>query len=238
MQYVPSLQVGTLLRRYKRFLADVELPGGERVTMHCPNTGSMKNCIVEGSPCWFSLSDNPKRKYPYTWEIATTPTGLASINTGRANALVKEGIQKGLISELQGYDQLQTEVKYGNENSRIDILLSSSDRSSCYVEVKSVTLGEAGGKGYFPDAVSQRGTKHLRELMLMCQQGNRAVLFFCVQHTGIEQVAPADSIDPVYGKTLREAMEVGVEVIAYGATITPEAIRLERSLPFVLPASN
>lgn len=235
MKYQAPLKPATLLRRYKRFLADIALASGDEVTIHCPNTGSMKNCIVEGSPCWYSVSDNPKRKYPYTWELATTPSGhLAGINTGLANKLVKEAIENGLVSELSGYDQLRSEVKYGEEKSRIDFLLTGEGRRDCYVEVKSVTLMEESGQGLFPDAVSQRGSKHLRELMAMVEQGHRAVLFYCVQHTGIERVSPAAQIDPVYAQTLAQAIDAGVEVIAYKARISPEEISLVDAIPFTL----
>lgn len=226
-------QSGVLLRRYKRFLADVRLPDGSEITIHCPNTGSMRHCVVAESLCWFSDSGNPKRKYRHTWEVATTPTGhWAGINTARANPLVREGIESGVIRELQGYDRIRAEVRYGRENSRIDFLLES-ETERCYVEVKSVTLMEAPGQGLFPDAVSERGRKHLRELMDIVRQGDRAVLLFCVQHSGVERVAPADAIDPAYGDTLREAMTAGVEVVAYRAEIDPEqaSIRLATRLP-------
>lgn len=244
MKFDLPLQPATLLRRYKRFLADVELPDDKQATIHCPNTGSMQNCVLEGSPCWYSVSDNPKRKYPYTLELVTTLGGhLAGINTGLANKLVKEAIENGVIQELAAYKTLQTEVKYGDENSRIDFLLSSPCLSSgnkpkCYVEVKSVTLHMGKGQGLFPDSVSQRGTKHLRELMVMVERGNRAVLMFCVQHSGIERVSPADQIDPLYGQTLREAIQKGVEVIAYKTHISLESagheIKLVKAIPVVV----
>jgi sugar fermentation stimulation protein A len=211
-----------LIQRYKRFLADVTLPGGEIITVHCPNTGSMKNCIQPGGPCWYSVSSSAARKYPQTLEIVTTPSGdLAGINTARSNGLVQEGIYSGVIAELSGYSDIRREVVYGNEKSRIDFLLMRGEEK-CFVEVKNVTLMEAAGQGLFPDAVSARGTKHLRELIQMVREGHRAVLLYCVQHTGIEWVAPADTIDPLYGKTLREAIAAGVEVITYGAEIKPE----------------
>lgn len=235
MKFDPPLQAAKLLKRYKRFLADIELPSGEQVTIHCPNTGSMHRCLVEGSDCWYSLSDNPKRKYSRTWELATTATGdLAGINTGRANALVREAIDQQVITELAGYQCITAEVKYGAENSRIDFLLSADDRPDCYVEVKSVTLGMAQGRGLFPDAVSARGAKHLRELMAMVTQGKRGVLVFCVQHNGIQSVAPADDIDPEYGRILREAMAMGVEVLAYSAQVSAAEITLDRALPVVI----
>lgn len=231
MKFSPPLQQATLLKRYKRFLADIRLDNGEETTIHCPNTGSMKNCWEAETPCWYSVSDNPKRKYPFTWEIATTPAGdLAGINTGRANALVVEAINDGVVTELQGYDELRTEVKYGEENSRIDILLSG-EQGQCYVEIKNCTLLEDDNKGYFPDAVSTRGTKHLRELIAMVEAGHRAVLLFCVQHSGIKSVAPAAHIDAAYAETFAEAVNAGVEVLAYRAQMSAEEIKLVQALP-------
>ena len=233
MKFEPGFKKITLLKRYKRFLADVE-SNGETFTVHCPNTGSMKNCVVEGSPGWVSDSNNPKRKYRYTWEIATTPAGaLACVNTHRANSLVVEAIENGVIEELEGYETLQTEKKYGSEGSRIDILLSSGEQQ-CFVEVKNVTLEAKNGLGLFPDAVSDRASKHLRELIEVRENGHRAVLLFCVSHTGINAVSPADQIDPKYGETLREAVKKGVEVFAYKASITPNEIVLTSSIPVVL----
>jgi sugar fermentation stimulation protein A len=235
MKFNPPLSSATLLRRYKRFLADIELPDGEVVTIHCPNTGSMKNCIVENSPCWYSVSDNPKRKYSRTWEIATIAEGfLVGINTGRANTFIEEAIKNGVIKELQGYQELKREVKYGEERSRIDFLLSDLNKEDCYVEVKSVTLAMDNQRGYFPDAVSERGSKHLRELITMRESGCRAVLCFCVQHTGIKSVAPAEDIDPTYASLLREAAAKGVEVLVYGTEISSEEIVVKNPLPLIL----
>lgn len=228
-------QQGQLIRRYKRFLADITTQKGEPLTIHCPNTGSMRNCTAEGSPCWYSTSTSLTRKYPHTWEVATTPTGaLAGINTNRANTLVREAISNAVITELAGYPELRAEVKYGAENSRIDFLLSGKG-PDCYVEVKSVTLMEEPGQGLFPDAVSSRGSRHLRELMAMKAEGKRAVLLFCVQHSHIEWVEPARAIDPVYADTLLEAADKGVEIIAYGVTIEPEHSRIALTHP--LPVS-
>ena len=209
-----------LRRRYKRFLADVTLPDGCEITVHCPNTGSMKNCVLPDSPCWYSVSESKTRKYAQTLEVVSTPGNyLAGINTGRANTLVEEALIAGTVRELQGYRTLKREQVYGQEKSRIDFLLSDNllDRRTCYVEIKNVTLMETDGEGYFPDAVSTRGSKHLRELMMMVQLGHRAVLLFCVQHNGIKTVRPADHIDAVYGKSLREASAAGVELLAYAA---------------------
>jgi sugar fermentation stimulation protein A len=230
MKFNP-LTSATLIKRYKRFLADVELGGGETITVHCPNTGAMTGCAEPGSRVWLSLSDNPKRKYPYTWELVETMAGdWACIHSVKANALVKEAIEDGIVEALSGYERIRTEVKFGAENSRVDLLLDS-DGDQCFVEVKSVTLLLKEGLGVFPDAVSERGRKHLRELIEMKRQGHRAVLFFCVQHSGIERVAPADLIDPRYGETFREALAAGVEVLAYGANISSEEILLEKALP-------
>ncbi|MEH6469121.1 MAG: DNA/RNA nuclease SfsA [Porticoccus sp.] len=232
MKIDPPFEKALLLNRYKRFLADIRLDNGEELTIHCPNTGSMKNCWAPETPCWFSRSNDPKRKLPGTLEITTTSDGfLTGVNTQRPNKLVREAIENGTIVELQGYENIRPEVKYGDENSRIDLLLSTGDRQ-CYVEVKNTTLGAGDGRILFPDAVTTRGTKHLRELISMVQQGHRAVLVFCVQHTGAESVDPADDIDPTYGLTLREAIAAGVEVLAYGCQLTPEEIVINQRLPF------
>lgn len=234
MKFSPPLLKGNLIKRYKRFLADVELPNGEQITIHCPNTGSMKNCNDPGADVWFSDSQNPKRKYQHTWEIVAVAEGTAKagINTGLANKLAKEAIEQGVIKELQGYEAIRTEVKYGHENSRIDLLLEKPDQQ-CFVEIKNATLGE-GDICYFPDAVTDRGRKHLRELAAMVEEGHRAVLLFCVQHTGVKEMRPADHIDSAYGETLRQVVEAGVEVLAYQAVISEEEIYLAKQLPVVL----
>lgn len=229
-------QEGRLIRRYKRFLADITTTTGEVLTIHCPNTGSMRNCLQPDAPCWYSTSASKTRKYPHTWEIATTPSGhLAGINTHRANALVREALEQNGIAELTGYEHCRAEVKYGQESSRIDFLLSG-EAGECYVEVKSVTLMEAPGQGMFPDAVSTRGSRHLRELMGIAANGKRALLLFCVQHTGIEWVEAAAHLDPLYAQTLHEAATAGVEVIAYRTHIEPSLslIRLTDALPVKL----
>ena len=227
-----------LIKRYKRFLADVRLDNGEVITVHCPNTGSMKNCVEENAEIWLSDSDNPKRKYRYTWEYLTTSRGHhIGVNAGKANQLVQNAIRDELVESLAGYKTIRSEVKYGGENSRIDLLLQDKKRQDCYVEVKSVTLLEdppSSGIGYFPDAVSERGAKHLRELMKMSQSDARSVLFFCVQHTGIQEVRPADHIDREYGKLLREALDSGVEVLAYKVRKSNKGFRLWRNLPVIV----
>ena len=233
MYFSFPLKAATLQRRYKRFLADVEMLDGTALTLHCPNTGSMKNCAEPNSRVWYWDSANEKRKYPCTWELVEIEQRfLACINTQRANGLVVEAINNATITQLQGYGQLQTEVKYGQENSRIDIFLSQHKHlPDCYVEVKNVTLMTSQGQGLFPDAVTLRGRKHLRELAHMVTQGQRAVLVYCVAHTGITQVSPAWDIDLAYAETLVWAMEQGVEVVAYGAQISLTEMSLERVVP-------
>ena len=234
MKYQPALVQAKLIRRYKRFLADVMLPSGEVITIHCPNTGSMKNCIEEGAGVWMSRSDNAKRKYAHTWELTRSLRGhYIGINTGKANQLVADAIRDGTITELQTYDVIKPEVRYGSENSRIDLLLQAENRRDCYVEVKSVTLLEtpvSAGRGFFPDSVSTRGLKHLRELALMVKQGRRAVLVYCVQHSGILSASPAAHIDPNYAATLAEVMACGVEVLAYKCRMGTGGVKITRSL--------
>ena len=234
-----QLEEARLLRRYKRFLADVELPTGEQITVHCPNTGSMKNCVEAGAKVWLSKSDNPKRKHAYTWELIRTARGhTIGINTGKANKLVEDAVRSSLIPGLDGYADIRREVAYGNEGSRIDLLLKEGRKPDSYVEVKSVTLLEepvSQGVGYFPDAVSERGAKHLRELRAMVDNGARGVLVFCVQHTGVREVRPADHVDPGYGQLLREVVEAGVEVLAWKVRLTSSGFRLWREVPVCLP---
>lgn len=245
MLYPTGLQSGRLVKRYKRFLADIEQDNGEVLTIHCPNTGSMRACLAPGELVWYSTSDNTKRKYPHTWEITTTPSGhLAGINTNLSNHLVETALDDGAIEPLSDYSKCRREVRYGKEKSRIDFLLSGhpDDERPCYVEVKNVTLMETEGQGLFPDSVSERGTKHLRELMAIKQEGARAVLLYCVQHQGIDWVEPATRIDPVYSDTLAEAVKEGVEVLAYRADIEPNnidnPIQLTTRLPVKIGANS
>lgn len=228
---LPPLIAGRLLRRYQRFLADVELVDGAVVTAHCPNSGSMRGCALPGSRVLLSVSDNPSRKLPYTWELVEADGCWVGINTGLPNRLAREGIERGIVTELQGYERLRAEVCYGSERSRIDLLLEGP--GCCYVEVKNVTLVE-DGLASFPDAVTARGQKHLRELMAMVAAGARAVNLFTVQRADARAVAPADAIDPAYGRLLRQAAEAGVELLAYQAKVTPAEIVLSHPLPIVL----
>ncbi len=212
-----QLQSAKLIKRYKRFLADIELPNGEQTTIHCANTGAMKGCAEADDIVWYSTSDNTKRKYPFSWEITQNKDNhFICVNTLRANQLVEEALHRGLIKELSNFTTLQREVKYGNENSRVDFLATYVNAPDTYIEVKSVTLLD-NGHGYFPDAVTTRGQKHLRELMDMVEQGYRAVLLFAVLHTGINAISTASNIDPIYAKLLIEAKIAGVKIIAYKA---------------------
>ncbi|GGN38318.1 sugar fermentation stimulation protein A [Marinomonas arctica] len=235
VEFPTPLIEGRLLKRYKRFLADIELPSGEVVVAHCPNTGSMKRCQQDGARVWLSKSDNLKRKLAYTWELVEVDEQyLACINTGYPNKLVGEAIANGVVKELSDYTEQKAEVKYG-EKSRIDWLLTGSDSRKCYVEVKNVTLLEDDGLGYFPDAVTDRGRKHLYELVKMVEEGHRAVMFFCVSHTGISSVTPAAHIDKKYAQAFVEVVGKGVEVIAYQVEIDSQEMKVVRSVPVVLP---
>lgn len=230
MKFSPPLGEAVLIKRYKRFLADVTLSQGQQITLHCPNTGSMLNCQTPGSKVWFSTSDNPARKYAHTLELVEVDGQfLVGVNTARANRLVEEALQLGAINELQGYSNIIAEATLPNRGTRIDFRLENA-KETCYVEVKNVTLGDGRGVGYFPDAVTERGTKHLQELLLLKQQGYRAVLLFCVQHQGVNRVEPARLIDPLYSKTLLEVSQQGVEVLAYRAVLSPQEICLRERI--------
>ena len=235
----PTLVPGILLKRYKRFLADVLLDDGCEVVAHCPNTGSMKAVNVPGCRVWLSPSDNPKRKLAWTWEFIELPqadgqVALASVHTGRANRIVEAALEAGALAPLAGYATLRREVKVAD--ARLDFRLDDPERGRAYIEVKQVTLKEEDGHGYFPDSVSVRGTKHLHSLRVLAEQGERAVLLFCVAHEGIADVAAAAHIDATYAAALAEASASGVEVLAYGIEVVrekerPIGVRLSRSLP-------
>ncbi len=234
MKFDMPLTSGVLVKRYKRFLADVELEDGSVVTAHCANSGSMKGLKEQGSSVYLLPNQNPKAKLDWRWEMIDVGTSLVGINTSRANGLVEEAILQGTIVELQGYARLRREVKYG-QNSRIDILLEEPEDAAllekCYVEVKSVTL-RIGDEAQFPDAVTVRGTKHLRELMDMVAKGHRAVMVYLVQRSDCTCFRPAEEIDPTYANTLREAVDAGVEIICYACTLSREGIYVSRALPF------
>ena len=239
MRFDPPLESATLIKRYKRFLTDIKLPDGSERTIHCANTGAMTGCATPGDTVWYSTSDNPKRKYPNSWEISETAKGdRICVNTARANQLAVEAIQNGAIVELSGYQTLRTEVKYGSENSRIDILLEDEAKADCYIEVKSVTLladdpSVQKGQGYFPDAVTTRGQKHLRELTEMAESGRRAVLLFTVLHSGIEKVSAAHHIDAKYSILLKQAQDAGVEVLCYKAELNNTQMELNQAVEFI-----
>lgn len=230
MKFEAPLETGKLVKRYKRFLADVELENGEIVTAHCANSGSMKGLKEPGSIVYLLPNQNPKAKLDWRWEMIDVGTSLVGINTARPNAIVEEAIRDGTIKELSGYASLRREVKYG-KNSRIDILLE--DPGSCYVEVKSVTLRD-GENAKFPDAVTVRGTKHLCELMSMVAMGHRAVMLYLVQRTDCISFALAEEIDPTYANTLREAIEAGVEVLCYQCELSPESIQVVGAVPLAI----
>ena len=227
-----ALVEGRLLRRYKRFLADVELGSGEVITVHCPNTGAMTGCAEPGWRVWLSRSDSKTRKYPHTWELVETDRGMACVHSAKANGVVREAFDGGLIPGFDAYPELRAEVKYG-QGSRADLLLQG-ESGRAFIEVKSVTLCLEGGQGLFPDAVSDRGRKHIAELQGILDDGTRAVMFFCAFHSGVQSVSAAGDIDPRYRDALAAAMDAGLEVMAWGADISPQGISLARPLPFTL----
>ena len=235
MHFSTPLLEARLLRRYQRFLVDVETAGGQLLTAHCPNTGSMQGCKAPGSRVWLSPATNPARKLAWTWELVEAEPGvIVGVHTGRSNALVREAIEGGHVPELGGDAVIRPEVKYG-EGSRIDFLLQGPGRPDCYLEVKNVTAAVEGRIGYFPDAVTTRGARHLREMSAMVAAGHRAVLVFCVQRGDVDAVRPADHIDPDYGRALRAALAAGVEVLALGARMDLRGIELVRRLGVELP---
>ncbi len=241
MRFEPRLVEGTLVQRYKRFLADVILDGVS-VTAHCPNTGGLIGCKAPGTPVLLQAASNPSRKLPWTWVGVRSATAWVGLDTGRAVPLVVESLSNGLLPELGGYERTLLEVPYGDERSRIDVLLSAGgtppatrrerlwtgDRRT-YVEVKNTTLA-SGRVARFPDAVTERGTKHLRELMRMVQAGHRAALVFVAQRDDVDSFEPADEIDPTYGKTLREACRAGVQTFAVAGPFAETGAVLDRRL--------
>lgn len=234
MIFEPALQRGRLIKRYKRFLADVELDSGETITATCPNTGSMKGLTDPGSTVWLSTSDSPTRKYRHTWEMIENDLGkgptIVGINTNHPNKLVFEAIENRRIAALKGYSSQRREVKYGHENSRIDILLEDAQKGMCYVEIKNVHLMRKPGLAEFPDSVTERGAKHLRELAEMVREGHRAVMMFLVQRSDATRVGLARDIDPKYGEAYDAAVAAGVEPLAYRCTLTPDGITLDKKI--------
>ena len=235
MNFASPLIRGRLIRRYKRFLADVMLDDGREVTATCPNTGSMLGLATPGSIVWLSVSDSPTRKYPHTWEMIEADLGagpvLVGINTNHPNRIVAEAITAGTISELSGYTTLRREVKYGLA-SRIDILLENPSKPICYVEIKNVHLSRTPGLAEFPDSVTERGVKHLVELSAMVAAGHRAVMLYLIQRADAESFAFAQDIDPRYVAAFEAARSAGVEALAYACDVKPEGIEIIRPVPF------
>jgi sugar fermentation stimulation protein A len=231
MRFPSRLIRGTLVQRYQRFLADVRLPGGEIVTAHCTNTGSMMGCKQPGSVVYISRSDKKGRRLLYTWEIIEVDRSWVGINTMHPNRLVAEAIASGTIPELQGYDNVRREV-VTRQGTRLDLCLEGSN-GSCFVEVKNVTLA-VDGAAAFPDAVSERGTRHLKELMWLRRKGHRGAVVFVIQRTDCRIFRPADEIDSEYGRWLRRAIKAGVEALPYVAHVTPKEIVLKQRLPIRL----
>ena len=227
MRFKSPLLRGTLIQRYKRFLADVRLASGEVVTAHCTNTGSMMGCKEPGSEVYVSRSDNLNRKLLYTWELIRADNTWVGINTMHPNKLVPEAVQAGRIEELCGFDNIRREVKV-SAHSRLDLCLESGN-GNCFVEIKNVTLA-IDGAAAFPDAVSERGTKHLKELMRLKRQGHRAAIVFVIQRGDCDSFRPADEIDREYGRWLRRAIQAGVEALPYRAKVTPKEILLTEKI--------
>ena len=232
MQFETKLEQAILIRRYKRFLADIRCGDGRQLTVHCPNSGSMRSCSEPGSPVCYSTSKNPKRKYPHTLEMIQVNGVWVGINTSRTNHLVAEAFEKGVIGKYQLYERLEREVKISDQ-SRLDLMLIKGSKKT-YIEVKNCTLVEEGC-ARFPDAVTSRGTKHLNELIKLVECGHEGIIFFLVQRQDAARFEPAAAIDPVYSKTLAKAHKCGVKILVYQADVTPKSIEVTNPLPFSLP---
>lgn len=228
MQFDQELQPGTLVRRYKRFLADVRLENDEVITVHCPNSGAMLGCSDPGSPVMLSRADNPKRKYPQTLEMVRSSTVWVGVNTALTNRLVREALENGGINEFGPLDAISQEIKT-SANTRLDFLLEQGGKK-IFLEVKNCSLAE-DRVAMFPDAVTVRGTKHLRELAVLREQGHTAAVLFCVQRSDADCFIPAAHIDPLYAETLAKVAATGVMVLAYQADVSPGEIRVARGLP-------
>ena len=227
MRFQSALIRGTLVQRYKRFLADVRLESGQIVTAHCTNTGSMTGCKEPGSVVYISRSENVNRKLAYTWELIQARRAWVGINTLHPNRLVAEAVLAGVIPELCGYPAVRREVKV-SAHSRLDLCLEGA-HGCCFVEVKNVTLA-LGRAAAFPDAVSERATKHLKELMRLKRRGHGAAVVFVIQRSDCDYFCPADEIDPEYGRWLRRASAAGVQVLPYVAKVTPKEIVLMKRI--------
>ncbi|MCW3804856.1 DNA/RNA nuclease SfsA [Plebeiibacterium marinum] len=228
MHFKTQLVRGKLIKRYKRFLSDIELEDGSIVIAHCTNSGSMKTCIEEGAPVYLTPHNDPKRKTKYTWEMIFINNHWIGINTSIPNILVYEAVRDRIIPQLNQYTTVKREVKY--KDSRFDIY-AENNNEKCFIEVKNVTL-RSNNKATFPDAVTTRGQKHLRTLIEAKKAGFRAVMFYVIQRQDIESFSPAKDIDPVYAATLKEAYDNGVEIIPYIAAVSPEKIELLKEVTF------
>jgi sugar fermentation stimulation protein A len=236
MRFASPLIPATLLKRYKRFLADVELASGERITATCPNTGTMLGMTEPGLTVHLSRSPSVTRKYAHTWHITDKPgVGLVGIDTSLPNKLAEEALSAGLLPELAGYGGLRREVKYG-ENSRIDLLLEESGKPSCYVEVKNVTLVRRPGHAEFPDCRTERGAKHLREMSAMVRQGHRAAMVYCIQCAAPEQFSLTRDLDPSYVEAFIAARAAGVEAYAFTCHVTLDSITPKAQLSVTEPS--
>lgn len=232
MMFSEPLVRGTLIKRYKRFLSDIELPDGDVVTAHCANPGAMLGLNAPGAEVWLSRAKNPSRKLAYSWELVRVGRHLVGINTSLPNAIVAEAIAAGRIAELRGYETIRREIRYG-VNSRIDLLLERPGAPKCYVEIKNVHL-KRGAAAEFPDCPTARGLKHLRELTDMAAQGARAVMVYLVQRGDCRYFTSADDLDPAYGAGLREALRRGVEAVCYQCSVTVDGIDIGKALPIRL----
>lgn len=230
MKLPHPLQRGTLIKRYKRFLADIRLDSGETITAHCANPGAMTGLDAPGLTVWLSISDNPNRKLPWSWELAELPTGLVGINTSHPNKIVGEALALGNIPELSAYKTIRPEVKYG-ENSRVDFLLTQPDLPDCYLEVKNVHLSRSHRLAEFPDSKTARGAKHLAELGKMAGLGKRAVNLYLIQRDDCEEFSLASDVDPAYSMAFEKARSEGVEMLAYSCRLALQEIVLAQPLP-------
>ena len=228
MKFAKPLVSGRLIKRYKRFLTDVILDTGEDVTAHCTSTGAMLGLLNEGARVWLSPASNPERKLKYTWEMVESEGVKVGVNTAHPNHLVAEALSNNVIPELIGYTTVRREVKYG-QNSRIDLLLENGPKPSCYVEVKNVHL-RRNGIAEFPDAVTERGEKHLREMLEIVKQGGRAAMVYVVQRDDCQVFDLARDIDPIYARTAAAAFAEGVEAYIYACDMQDDGITLYRPL--------
>ena len=235
MRLPPIRKTGTLIKRYKRFLADIKLENGEILTVHCPNSGSMRGCSEPGSPVILSRSDNPKRKYAWTLEMVRVEGVWVGVNTARTNKIVHEALENGVIDEWGRILAIRPEVRV-SDKSRLDFQIET-ETGRIYLEVKNCSLAE-DNIALFPDAVTSRGTRHLLELAALAGQGYRSAVLFCVQRADIRAFAPAIDIDLVYSRTLAEVQQQGVRILAYQADVQPKEIVLARKLPVIANLEN